>query len=60
MCVMFNTLNARFPGNNLANCKIFRCGNYDGDDDETCEDYDPDEDLRMIYDKEDYEELYES
>lgn len=34
-------------------------GNYDGDDDEES-DYDPDEDLRMIYDDEEYEEIHES
>ena len=32
------------------------CGNYDGDDDE----YDPDEDLKMMYDDEDYDEMHES
>lgn len=49
-----------FPKYNPANNGNFRCGNYDGDDEETCEDYDPDEDLRMIYDDEDYDEQYES
>lgn len=34
-------------------------GNYDGEDDEES-DYDPDEDLRMIYDDEEYEEIHES
>lgn len=30
-------------------------GNYDSDDD----DYDPDEDLRMMFDDEDYDEMHE-
>lgn len=38
----------------------YRCGNYDGDNDETCENYDPEEDLRMMFDDEDYDEIHES
>ncbi len=44
----------------------FICGNYDtsdddeNDNDENCDDYDPDEDLHMMFDDEDYNEQYES
>lgn len=41
------------------NSKI-NCGNYDGDDYENCDDYDPDEDLRMMYDDEELSEQYDS
>ena len=34
------------------------CGNYDGDD-ETCDDYDPDEDLHMMFVDDDYREQTE-
>lgn len=60
MCMMFSALNAGFPKYNSVNYVNFRCGNYDGDDDETCDDYDPDEDLEKMFDKEDYDELHES
>lgn len=33
----------------------YSMGNYDSDDD----DYDPDEDLRMMFDDEDYDEMHE-
>ena len=38
---------------------VFRCGNYDtnDDDDEENTDYDPEEDLHMMFDDEDYAEL---
>lgn len=37
----------------------YNFGNYDGDDYENCDDYDPDEDLHMMYDEEDYAEQHE-
>lgn len=39
-------------GSHYSNVGVF-FGNYDGDDDEVCEDYDPEEDLGMMYPDED-------
>lgn len=53
----FRTHNfAYLQGNN------YRCGNYDCDDEDsdTCDDYDPEEDIDMMFDEEDKAELYES
>lgn len=35
-------------------CKNYRCGNYDCDDEnsDTCDDYDPEEDIDMMFDEE--------
>ncbi len=39
-------------GNKKFNAGVF-FGNYDGDDDEVCEDYDPEEDRDMMFPDED-------
>jgi len=42
----------------MFNTKL-HCGNYDGDDDENCSDFDEDEELHMMFDDEDYDEMHE-
>ncbi len=42
----------------MFNAKL-HCGNYDGDDDENCNDFDEDEELHSMFDEEDYDEMHE-
>lgn len=44
----------------IPNISKYFCGNYDSDESDECDDYDPDEDLRMMFDEEDYDEMHES
>jgi len=50
-------------GSNLLLASMFNtklhCGNYDGDDDENCDNFDEDEELHMMFDDEDYDEMHE-